>query len=76
MTFEITPTIHKNRHGEEVEVYFLCVVYPHVKLWLTREKQLSRDINKAGFLGSWSKCGLAMREIEQGKIREGLAYGF
>ena len=73
MTFEITPTY--NNHQQK-EVYYLCVVEGRgVKLWLTRNKSLSRNFRNAGFLGSYAKCSKAMREIEQGLIKEGLPYG-
>jgi len=71
LTFHIITTYHPTHHRE---VYQLCVEEGGVKLWVTKERELSRLQSKAVGFVKMSVVRDRMSDIMRGNIREGLPY--
>jgi len=71
LTFHIVTTYHPTHHRE---VYQLCIEEGGVKLWVTKEKQLSRMKSESVGFVKMSVVRNRMSDIIRGRIREGVAY--
>ena len=70
-TFHIVTTYHPTHHRD---VYQLCVEEGGVKLWVTKERELSRMKSRAVGFVEMRVVRSRMSDIMRGRIREGLAY--